>query len=106
MRDKSSTAAGKMLHLCDRNGTVLVGDSGSLAAWLDMNNGNLLEVCWDPGNYPALTVTETPISREKLTEHIRERCEGWYIRRDNLRLDIISDEEDDVVGGPREPVAT
>ena len=109
MSNGNEGVAGKMLLLCDRDGTVLTDDDGALAAWLEMNNGNLLEVCYAPGNYPALTVAETSISREKLTEHIRARCEDWHIDKNNLRLDILSDDEDvgpGYVGGPREPVAT
>jgi hypothetical protein len=65
----------------ERGNTFLVTEDGNFIAWLDLQDGYMLEVGCYLENYPSLFINPTKISAENLAGHINEYCAGYYIRK-------------------------
>ena len=79
-------------ELCERGNVLLVsGEEGSMVSWLKMEDGNRLEVAWNPRNYPSLSVKTVGLDDEALARHINVELGGWYVRTCNIDNVMMTD---------------
>lgn len=68
----------------ERGNTLLSDDDGGLNAWIRLDGNVRLEISYRPANYPALNVATVKLSDAELLTHIKNRCQGMYVRKLNL----------------------
>lgn len=82
--------------LCERGGTLLVTEDGSMVAWLPVGD-KFLEVTYNPDNYPALNVVPTDLTEAQIVKHINDNLVGWYVRKCNLEGVRVGKADDVIV---------
>ena len=82
---------GLNLNETERGNTWLTDDSGEYIL-ISLDQG-YLEISILPENYPGLSVRTVDETEGEMVAFIRERYEGWFIRKWNLSSDEPCNEE-------------
>ena len=76
--------APKAFNECERGNTLLHDGNGGFVAWFVQEDDQLLEISYQPDNYPKLNVNTVELTDEQLAEHINQKCQGWTIDKLNV----------------------
>lgn len=88
---------------------MVVNDNGAIAAWINLDDGKMLEITDTPGNTPRLYVAIVQMSDAELLAHLNsEQMEGWTVVRANFegqdKLNMDSDgvlQDSSILGASR-----
>lgn len=69
---------------CERGNVLLLGEEGEVNAWVRLGGDVWLETTVRPSNYPSFTTATVKLTEAELLAHIRQRCQGMYVRKMNL----------------------
>lgn len=69
---------------CERGNVLLIGEEGELNAYVRLSGGVWLETTLRLNNYPSFTTGTFKATDAELVGHIRQRCQGMYVRKMNV----------------------
>lgn len=86
---KALSLVNQLYSFSERGANLYVSETHeSFVFFKRLSNTQHFQFAFNSNNYPSVEAGVIEISREELISHVKEHCQGWYARKNELGLEL------------------